>query len=242
MRLDDSINELAAGQHSLIATWQLRALGAGKTEVDRLSNGRRWERRDRPCACSRRCAVERRSAVDGRGARRQSWCGGLRGVRRSDVAGPRVPRRSDPGRPPPRDVTPTVGARPHARGRRPAAAPHQGHAGHPRGQPGATDLRAHRDAAPEARRAQPRVADPRGPARRRRVPAHRPRSRWPRAQGQPDHARARRSPWPGLPPARQRHRDAFRRDPRARWPEADAAPGRRERRGGVDGSSRLPRR
>jgi very-short-patch-repair endonuclease len=42
MRLDPVIDDLAAQQHSLVATWQLRALGLGDGEVLRLRRGGRW--------------------------------------------------------------------------------------------------------------------------------------------------------------------------------------------------------
>ena len=45
MRLDINIHELAAAQHGLIATWQLRALGALRQEVDRMVKSDAWERR-----------------------------------------------------------------------------------------------------------------------------------------------------------------------------------------------------
>jgi hypothetical protein len=44
MRLDIDIHELAAGQHALIATWQLRALGANHDEVLDLGRSVDWER------------------------------------------------------------------------------------------------------------------------------------------------------------------------------------------------------
>lgn len=43
MRLDSVIDELAASQHSLVATWQLMALGLSKTERARLVHGDRWQ-------------------------------------------------------------------------------------------------------------------------------------------------------------------------------------------------------
>lgn len=43
MRLDQVVDELAASQHSLVATWQLMALGLSKTERSRLVNGERWQ-------------------------------------------------------------------------------------------------------------------------------------------------------------------------------------------------------
>jgi len=42
MRLDDQIEALATRQHSLVAAWQLYGLGASRTEVDRIRQGRRW--------------------------------------------------------------------------------------------------------------------------------------------------------------------------------------------------------
>jgi very-short-patch-repair endonuclease len=47
MRLDGVIDELAAAQHSLVAVWQLQALGLDDTEVWRLRQGERW----RPVTC-----------------------------------------------------------------------------------------------------------------------------------------------------------------------------------------------
>ena len=43
MRLDDWINQLAAEQHAVVATWQLRAAGATNTEVHRLRRSADWE-------------------------------------------------------------------------------------------------------------------------------------------------------------------------------------------------------
>ncbi len=42
MRLDPVIDDLAAQQHALVATWQLRALGLSDGEVLRLRHGDRW--------------------------------------------------------------------------------------------------------------------------------------------------------------------------------------------------------
>ncbi|MGH9245164.1 MAG: hypothetical protein ACRD29_12780 [Acidimicrobiales bacterium] len=42
MRLDTTINGLATGQHGLVATWQLRALGATETEIIRLRRRDDW--------------------------------------------------------------------------------------------------------------------------------------------------------------------------------------------------------
>jgi very-short-patch-repair endonuclease len=42
MRLDDEINRLAAGQYGLLATWQLRALGATSTEITRVRRSAAW--------------------------------------------------------------------------------------------------------------------------------------------------------------------------------------------------------
>ena len=42
MRLDPVIDDLAAQQHSLVATWQLQALGVSDGEVLRLRRGERW--------------------------------------------------------------------------------------------------------------------------------------------------------------------------------------------------------
>jgi very-short-patch-repair endonuclease len=42
MRLDNQINALAAEQHSCVATWQLRDLGATWTEIGRLRRSSRW--------------------------------------------------------------------------------------------------------------------------------------------------------------------------------------------------------
>ena len=42
MRLDPVIDDLAAQQHALVATWQLRALGLSDGEVLRLRLGDRW--------------------------------------------------------------------------------------------------------------------------------------------------------------------------------------------------------
>ncbi len=43
MRLDHDIDALATRQHSLVAVWQLQALGIGERELHRLRRGRRWE-------------------------------------------------------------------------------------------------------------------------------------------------------------------------------------------------------
>ena len=42
MRLDDGIARLAADQYSVVATWQLRALGLTETEVGRLRRSSAW--------------------------------------------------------------------------------------------------------------------------------------------------------------------------------------------------------
>lgn len=42
MRLDDQLEALATRQHSLVATWQLDALGASSREIRRLAEGRHW--------------------------------------------------------------------------------------------------------------------------------------------------------------------------------------------------------
>src|SRR5882672_9048195 len=42
MRLDSAIEDLTRRQHACIAVWQLRLLGATRTEVNRLRASKRW--------------------------------------------------------------------------------------------------------------------------------------------------------------------------------------------------------
>jgi very-short-patch-repair endonuclease len=43
MRHDHLINDLAEGQHALVASWQLSAHGLRRRDQDRLGDGRRWQ-------------------------------------------------------------------------------------------------------------------------------------------------------------------------------------------------------
>jgi len=47
MRIDERMRELAERQHALVATWQARALGATRTEIDRLRRLGEWVPRSR---------------------------------------------------------------------------------------------------------------------------------------------------------------------------------------------------
>lgn len=45
MRGEDEAIELASGQHALVATWQLEAIGLGRNEIGRLRRSRNWTAR-----------------------------------------------------------------------------------------------------------------------------------------------------------------------------------------------------
>src|SRR5262245_13150071 len=51
MRLDGSIKSLAASQHSCVATWQLRELGASSKEITRLRRSKGWDEMARGVLC-----------------------------------------------------------------------------------------------------------------------------------------------------------------------------------------------
>ncbi|MDP1819007.1 MAG: hypothetical protein Q8K58_03835 [Acidimicrobiales bacterium] len=77
MRLDDQIEALATRQHSLVATWQLHGLGASRTEIHRLREGRRWSQLSPPGLGAPWQCGDTRPPTHGRRARRQSGRRGL---------------------------------------------------------------------------------------------------------------------------------------------------------------------